>query len=570
MMQIPCIFLKWHCSHEPMACLRGLCPFPNKGSGKMRNKTPCGANSHFGGSNFMKRLVTLVLAAGLVLSAASGAQAIEFKASGQWLMGFNAADGSLVNKTRGQGEKMKKANNEDIFSAGQRIRLQLDAIASESLSGTVFFEIGDTTWGQAKTGGALGADQTIIEVKRAYIDWAVPNTELKVRMGLQGLALPNAAGGSAVLDDDVAAVVASYQFNENVGLTLSWARPYNDNYEGTDRHPNDKDNFLDNMDLISLAVPLKFEGIEATPWVMYGILGQNVFRNDKGMNNDEAYYGNGNYRNFYTTSGYGPNNGRWNTTGDFVRRHANTSAFWAGLPVKLTLWDPLNIEFDINYGYVESQGRGTFEGGKKYSTEREGWLAKALVEYKMDWGTPGILGWYSSGDDGNPGNGSERMPSVSPCGNFTSFMGDGNWGWASSGRIYDRNLSYAGTWGVGLQVRDMSFLEDLKHTFRAVYWGGTNSPSMAKYANSPWSWSSGTEDGSIGDPEHYLTTHDGILEFNLVNSYQIYENLEVNLELGYMVNFIDQDTWKRSVNGMQQGYEKQDAYKAQLIFAYTF
>ena len=84
----------------------------------MRNKTPCGANSHFGGSNFMKRLVTLVLAAGLVLSAASGAQAIEFKASGQWLMGFNAADGNLVNKMRDNGKKTR-ADNEDIFSAGQ-------------------------------------------------------------------------------------------------------------------------------------------------------------------------------------------------------------------------------------------------------------------------------------------------------------------------------------------------------------------------------------------------------------------------------------------------------------------
>lgn len=524
----------------------------------------------------MKRLVTLVLAAGLVLSAANGAQAIEFKASGQWLMGFNAAEGNLINKKR-VGNHKSSADNNDIFSAGQRIRLQLDAIASESLSGTVFFEIGDTTWGQASTGGALGADQTIIELKRAYIDWAVPNTELKVRMGLQGLALPNAAGGSAVLDDDVAAVVASYQFNENVGLTLSWARPYNDNYSLVDHanksYDNYKNNYLDNMDLISLAVPLRFEGIEATPWVMYGIIGQNAFRNDGPAAGENPYYGNGNYRNFYTTSGYGPNNGRWRTTNkDFARRHANTSAFWAGLPVKLTLWDPLNIEFDINYGYVESQGRGLMEDAygnpKKYSTERQGWLAKALIEYKMDWGTPGILGWYASGDDGNPGNGSERMPSVSPCGNFTSFMGDGNWGWASAGNIYDRNLSYAGTWGVGLQVKDMSFLEDLKHTFRAVYWGGTNSPTMAKYANSPWSWGSNYEDSSIGDVEHYLTTNDGILEFNLVNSYQIYENLEVNLELGYLVNFIDQDTWKRGK--MTDGYEKQDGYKAQLIFAYTF
>ena len=527
----------------------------------------------------MKRLVTLVLAAGLVLSAASGAQAIEFKASGQWLMGFNAADGGLVNKKREAGDRMRKSNNNDIFSAGQRLRLQLDAVASENLSGTVYFEIGDTTWGQASSGGALGADAQIIELKRAYIDWAVPNTELKVRMGLQGFAMPNAAGGSAVLDDDVAAVVANYQFTENVGMTLAWARPYNDNYAaGISNHPNDKDGYLDNVDLISLSVPLKFDGIEATPWVMYGIIGQNAFRD------------NDNWRSWFTMSGYEDGLkynedgtiagfGRWATDGNFDRRHANSSAFWAGLPVKLTLWDPLNIEFDINYGYMESMGNGTMYKmgdtggvGKRFSTEREGWMAKALVEYKMDWGTPGILGWYSSGDDSNPGNGSERMPSISPCGNFTSFLGDGNWGWASSGTIYDRNLSYAGTWGVGLQVKDMSFLEDLKHTFRAVYWGGTNSPAMAKYASRPWSWGAGMiEDTNFGDQELYLTTNDGILEFNLVNSYQIYENLEVNLELGYLVNFIDQDTWKKSVGGrMGEAYQKQDAYKAQLIFAYTF
>ena len=513
----------------------------------------------------MKRLATLFLAAGLALFAASGAQAIEFKVSGEWLMGFNAAEGSLLSHTRQQGAR-KKADNKDIFSAGQRLRLQLDAVASENLSGTVFFEIGDTNWGQASTGGALGADSTnVIKLKRAYIDWALPNTELKVRMGLQGLPLPFAAGGSAIHNDDVAGVVANYRFSENVGVTLLWARPYNDNYTEIkgDNSPNNRDGYLDNMDLISLAVPLTFDGIEATPWVMYGIIGQNTFRNNE------------NPRRWFTMSGYEDDNGRWSSK-TFDRKHANTSAFWAGLPVKLTLWDPWNIEFDINYGYLESMGRGDITRGdgvtERYSTKREGWLAKALVEYKMDWGVPGIFGWYSSGDDGNPGNGSERLPAVSSAGNFTSFLGDGNLAWASSTDLYDRNLSYAGTWGIGLQIRDMSFVEDLKHTFRAVYRGGTNSPSMAKYAAHPWSWGSCVDDPYISDLEHYLTTNDGILEFNLVNAYQIYENLQVNLELGYLVNFIDQDTWKRSYGGKQSGetYSKQDGWKAQLIFAYTF
>ena len=144
-----------------------------------------------------------------------------------------------------------------------------------------------------------------------------------------------------------------------------------------------------------------------------------------------------------------------------------------------------------------------------------------------------------------------------------SFMGDANYGWGD-GRLYDRNLTYAGTWGVGLQIADVSFVEDLKHTFRVAYWGGTNSPSMVKYMGSGVAWNdtTATQDGP------YLTTNDGLLEFNLVNSYQIYENLEANLELGYIVNMVDDDTWKRSYRN--DSYKKQDAWKAQLIFAYSF
>ena len=162
-------------------------------------------------------------------------------------------------------------------------------------------------------------------------------------------------------------------------------------------------------------------------------------------------------------------------------------------------------------------------------------------------------------------NGSERLPSIEAKGNFTSMMGDDNFGWASNSCMYDRTLNYAGTWGVGLQLKEMSFLEDLTHTFRVAYWGGTNSPEMAKYATSPTAW----ENGSISDGL-YLTRNDGLLEFNLINSYQMYENFEINLELGYMVNFFDQDTWKKAGHTTYSAYEKQDAWKAQLIFAYTF
>ena len=334
-----------------------------------------------------------------------------------------------------------------------------------------------------------------------------------------------------------------------MGLTALWMRPLNDNYTGTDRV-----NYHDNMDLFALMVPLTFDGVKVTPWAMYGMAGANT--NFLTSTSPYARYINNGFKGEDTTTG-----------------KAYGSMFWAGLPISLTLWDPLNVELDINYGYVESMGRYAAERAdntfaRMGDTKREGWLVKALVEYKMDWGTPGIFGWYASGDDGNVKNGSERMPSISACGNFMSFMGDGNYGWSTSDSLYDRNMSYAGTWGIGLRIHDLSFVEDLKHSFRVAYWGGTNSPSMAKYVNSSYGWQNFNPDGYGEKDGPYLTTNDGLLEFNLVNSYQIYENLEANLELGYIVNMMDDDTWKRSYRN--DSYKKQDAWKAQLIFAYSF
>lgn len=54
------------------------------------------------------------------------------------------------------------------------------------------------------------------------------------------------------------------------------------------------------------------------------------------------------------------------------------SMFWAGLPLAFTLWDPWNIEIDINYGFVEEMGRfdiiryGNERDIVRGSTERQG------------------------------------------------------------------------------------------------------------------------------------------------------------------------------------------------------
>ncbi len=516
----------------------------------------------------MKKIATLLLAAGMLLGAAGVAKAIDFKAKGEWIFGMGVSESSFLASPGSQGQ--------DVFKAQQRVRLQLDAIASEALSGTIYFEIGDQRWGKGSNGGALGADGVRVEVKRAYLDWTVPNTDLMVRMGIQGVTLPNVAGGSAVMDDDVAGLTATYKFNDMASATFTWFRPLNDNYSRNDdiaipnRNPN---NYLDNVDMFALAVPVTLDGVKLTPWAAFGIVGQSALT-------DRVFAGDiGNGQPMSLASGY--------TTRDLSMSMANGDKrnwrsggrgygdlFFVGLPISITAFDPFNIEVDINYGYSTGFGKYDVEhrdpSGTRYygrgDSSRAGWLIKALAEYKMDWGTPGILAWYASGDDDDAKNGSERMPSISPCGNFTSFMGDGaERGWSIDGG-YDLNLTYDGTWGVGLQLKDMSFVENLNHTFRAVYWGGTNHPGMIKHLTA--GYNDNPFNAARGGFSPYLTTKDYLVEFNLDSVYKVYENLNAIVELGYIVNGFDKDAWRKS--SYQSNFTKADGYKANLIMQYAF
>ena len=253
---------------------------------------------------------------------------------------------------------------------------------------TVQFQIGNQKWGNAETGGALGADSpNQIGVRQAYIDWMVPQTDLKVRMGLHEVILPNKAGGTAVMDAPVAGVVASYQFNETVGLTALWMRPFNDNYVGVTNHGDDKSNYLDNMDLFGLMVPVTLDGFEITPWAMFGMKGKNTTKfadYSKGFADGNPYY---------TLSPYPGLNGYPGSLGDTSKAYG--SMFWAGLPFAITAGDPLEHRSGHQLWLCGRHGplrrmEGPVTDGvpmtsKRRQTpdKRQGWLAKALAEYKM-------------------------------------------------------------------------------------------------------------------------------------------------------------------------------------------
>lgn len=228
----------------------------------------------------MKKFARIALTACLLLGIAAQANAVDFKIKGRWISLFDY--GQNGNMTGGNGST-GYAKGFDNFEALQRWRIQLDAVASENLSGTVHFEIGKHRWGQASTGGQLGSDSNMVRLKHAYIDWRVPETDLKLRMGIQAINLPGFATDSQVMGSDVAGITASYTFNDNVGLTAFWARAYNDNFLGSDDDaPNNKQNFMDNVDFFGLVLPLTFEGARITPWVMGGMIGPNAFRTQDG------------------------------------------------------------------------------------------------------------------------------------------------------------------------------------------------------------------------------------------------------------------------------------------------
>lgn len=547
----------------------------------------------------MKKLATLLLAAGLVFGAATGASAIDFKAKGQWIMSFDYGQGGgFVDRSRSEGglkgsknqgfnNKSGKYKNEDQFEARQRVRLQLDAVASESLSGTVYFEIGDTIWGQDSTGGALGADGKIVEVKRAYIDWIVPNTDLKVRMGLQGLALPAyTTQASQILDDDVAGIVLSNKFNDNVTLTAFWARPYNDNYNGHENWNGDTvdTNYIDNFDLFGLLLPMSFDGVKVTPWAMIGAIGPNTLRDaydypslygEPATLNSKFKIGNASGRalNGLTPAVWANKNYKKGYNEEY------STGFWAGITGEVTMWDPFRLAWDLNYGGVYNE---------QEALNRGGFYGSLLGEYKMDWGTPGLYVWYSTGDDNNIKNGSERMATIDANGNnqFSYFAGNGNPYIAREGIL---GTTLIGTWGIGGRVKDVSFMEGLKHTLRVNYFGGTNSPSMAKYIKGQkyaggyggdW-WNYRANSGSIGDFNQndglYLTTMDSALEFGLTTDYKIYDNLTFMLDAAYIALWLDQSksVWGGYYQGGGSGSwtganSITDAWNINASFVYDF
>jgi putative uncharacterized protein LI0461 len=458
----------------------------------------------------MKRIVTLLLAAGLVLGAAAGSQAADIKAKGTWQNNLSWADRAA-----------SQSNENDNFRASTRLRTQIDVIASENLKGVVFFEIGHQNWGVADDGAALGNDGKVVKVRYSYVDWVIPQTSAQVRIGLQPFGVPTFAVPMAVLDTDGAGITVSGQFTENVGAALFWLRPYNTyDYDGAkSKH--------DAMDVVGLTVPLTFDGVKVTPFGMYSVIGQETEFGGGGNNK----YGVG--PGLLPAGAYTKVNGDWtrNITGD--EEHGN--AWWAGITGELTMFDPFRVAADFAYGSVD-MGEARVANNKTFDVKRAGWYAALSADYKMDFMTPGLVGWYASGDDDDAMDGSERMPVIDSDVALTSYGFDG--GTYNRSGVFN-GTSLAGTWGILAQIKDISFVEDLTHVVRFGYIQGTNHTAMVGNGTYQVSKSSMADVGN----DLYLTTKDGLWEVNIDSQYNIYKDLSLCVELGYINLDYDESIW---------------------------
>jgi len=463
----------------------------------------------------MKKMSVFAILALLVLSIAGVAQAADIKASGVYQI-----DSSWNNDLDFATQTANSATKN--FHIEQRMRTAFQFIANENLKGVLETQIGTNNWGQGQY--SIGAGRTPnttamggnsagngnIMLRKGYIDFKWPGTKVNFITGFQTVKLPSAfGGGSAILDDQVAAAVVSSPITDNVKVLGGYVRAADSNGFGSTSAANPSF-----ADVVFAALPIDFTGYNITPFGAFMYANSNYAnQNDAGLSSRTAL-----------TS-------------------AGTRAYFGGVAFTMTAFDPIKVMADFNYGTANyknySLGTDADKGG------RQGWLFDLAVDYTgLSMMTPEAFFVYSSGEGGASSNKSGRMPTIgNPQGwtvNNSLFFGDRNFisgfSTTTTGSYGGYARSYMGFWTAGISLKDIKVIDKLSSQFNILFAKGTNDP---EYVRTAALMANSTSYG------RFLTQKDHIWEIDLNNKYKIYDELSLLLDLNYVNASFDKDTWRR-------------------------
>ncbi|HJD97439.1 outer membrane homotrimeric porin [Mailhella massiliensis] len=459
----------------------------------------------------MKKLTTLLLAAGMVFAASAPASAVDVKVDGDYNIQFT------------QGRRFQN-ENEKFDRVHQQVNLGMTFSVSEQLSG--YFQVRSYwDWGQNFYGdthdkenlkkntlgyGFDGGRDNSVYLRQAYIDWLIPNTDVKVRMGRQNIALPALADGKNIVmwsKDPTDGITVNAPVTDWMTVNAFWARHarYADAAQITYQS--------DNIDVFGLAADMAFEGFKVTPFVAYAAIGD------------------------------GMDPGAWTNNNKYIR--GKSSTYWFGITGTMTYFDPFTVKASFVYG--DRNFTSDDDPTLVSQPSQHGYFMEGSVSYKTAYGTPELLAFYGSGDSEDAKYAYQgSIPSVGGRfkGSYAFFNGSG-----LLDNEIENNHNGNGAWGVRLAWTGLSFIEDLSHDFAVVYAQGTNDSDNTRFGL---------------NPSRYMTTDDSIVELDFGTTYKIYKNLTAYLEAAYVFENFETGVDKDRASSYD------DAWKVALLFQYKF
>jgi hypothetical protein len=415
----------------------------------------------------------------------------------------------------------KAAWNETASFFESRARLKFDMLMGKNLSGTIFFEMDSTKWGevspaagavQRNVAGVWDADRAAVEVKNYYIDFGVPGIPVPVsmRVGVQPLSVrPN-----LLVYTDGPGVTAGIKVDPaNIGILYFKA------YEGQDVTADD----------------INVYGLTANAKVgTFTVGGYGLYYN----------------MNSYPLPGAIP---------AFEVSAANRADFWwFGLFADGKL-GPLNMNFDFIYDTGEVESRNPALKDVDYS----GWVTRLKLDFPWEKFNFGGTFLYATGADlkktnstGLPGNATWAGYTSKKVGSYIVPPG------TSEAGICQESLVFYGTWSNTLVGLSAATYYD--RVSRGTIGGTWFAKASAAFKATPW-YKVTVEGLYIGDTtKNGNTAGDAVKangrprddksigwELDLINEINIYKNLlwKVGAGMLFAGDALDQWSGVGVVNG---------------------